>query len=319
MKKTSVFSDYPKGNVCLCVFSLPIQIFDKNRGVMKESQIINYILRKMIDNFAFRRRSLLFRCLSTSFDLLCNTEPEKRVKLAGAINVRKKLKRDKVHGTWSKVQGTSQNLSTCLPVHLSTNKKGQGTRNKEQAKTRPFVYSFIRPLIEKDKEEGTSQNLFTCLPVHLSTNEKGQGTRDKEQAKTRPFVYSFTRLLKDKEEGTSKNLSTCLLVHLSTNKKGQGTKDKEEAKTRLLVYSFTSPLIEWDKVQGTSQNLSTCLLVHLSTNNNANSNQNFKYINTKANEKVHYFNVWNILDDAVDIFPNRPDMDRNIRRQYNIF
>jgi hypothetical protein len=90
MKKTGVFGGYSKENVCWCVIGLPILIFDKNRGVMKESQIINYILRKMVDNFAIKTRTPLFRHIP-SFNLLRSAAIEKRAKFAGATTLRMEL------------------------------------------------------------------------------------------------------------------------------------------------------------------------------------------------------------------------------------
>jgi hypothetical protein len=91
MKKTGVFSGYPRGNVCLCVFGLPIHVIDNDRGVMKESQLIKYILRKIANNFAITARTLLLGYNSTPTGLLRGTEPEKRVKLAEATNLKQGL------------------------------------------------------------------------------------------------------------------------------------------------------------------------------------------------------------------------------------
>jgi hypothetical protein len=91
MKKKSVFAGNLKKRKCWCVFGLPIHVFDNDRGVMKESQLIKYILRKIVDNFAITARTPLFGYNSTPSDLLRSTESKKRVKLAEAINVKQEF------------------------------------------------------------------------------------------------------------------------------------------------------------------------------------------------------------------------------------
>jgi hypothetical protein len=91
MKKTSVFAGNLKERRCWCVFGLPIHVFDNDRGVMKESQLIKYILRKIVDNFAITVRIPLFWYILIPSDLLRSTEPKKHVKLAEAINVKQEF------------------------------------------------------------------------------------------------------------------------------------------------------------------------------------------------------------------------------------
>jgi hypothetical protein len=100
MKKTGVFGGYLKVGRCWCVFGFPIQIFDNDREVTKESQLIKYILRKFANNFAITARTPLFGHESIPSDLLCSTKPEKWIKNEGTNGQKdERAKRLKVNNT----------------------------------------------------------------------------------------------------------------------------------------------------------------------------------------------------------------------------
>jgi hypothetical protein len=88
MKRTDVFGGYLKVGSYWRVFGFPIQIFDHDRGVTKESQLIKYILRKFANNFVITARTPLFGHESIPSDLLCSIKPEKWIKDEG-MNGRK--------------------------------------------------------------------------------------------------------------------------------------------------------------------------------------------------------------------------------------
>jgi hypothetical protein len=111
MKKTGIFGGYLNVRWYWRVFGLPILIFDKDRGVMKKSQLIIYILRKMAHNLAMTIQTPLFWYNSTPLGLLHATALKKGIKDAGT-NGRK-------DGSFKERKVNNAYLFTQLFVHSS--------------------------------------------------------------------------------------------------------------------------------------------------------------------------------------------------------